>query len=67
MDARNALQAFLDDREIKPAVFARQLNYDKGNFHRLLKPDGHKPSLELAVAIERATEGVVPATAWAES
>lgn len=67
MDPKQLLRDYLSSREIAPAVFARQLGYDKGNFHRLLNSDDAWPSLELAFQIDRQTGGAVPVAAWAEA
>ena len=48
------------------AEFARRIEYDKGNLHRLLS-GSHRPSLDLAFKIESETGGAVPASAWAEA
>jgi hypothetical protein len=65
MDARKALVRHLTDKKIAPGTFARSISYDRSNFHKLLNNPDAKPSLGLAVQIERATDGAVPATAWA--
>lgn len=44
---------------------ARRCSYNRGNFHRLLKGK-FRPSLDLAVRIERETGGAIPASAWTE-
>ena len=67
MNPKALLRSFLDAHEIKPAEFARRLDYDKGNFHRLLNSDEAWPSLELAYRIDRETGGAVPVAAWAEA
>lgn len=67
MDPKAALKQYLVDNEIKPAEFARLIEYDRGNFHNLLKPDTFWPSLELALRIDRATAGKIPMSAWAEA
>jgi len=67
MDPKQLLRDYLRGREIAPAVFARQLDYDKGNFHRLLNSDDAWPSLELAFLIDQETGGAVPMAAWAEA
>jgi hypothetical protein len=67
MDARLKLQSFLKERGIKPGSFARSIDYDRANFHRLLNKDGTRPSLELAVKIERGTGGEILASSWAEA
>lgn len=67
MDPKQLLRDYLSKCEITPAAFARQLDYDKGNFHRLLNSDDAWPSLELAFLIDRETGGNVPVAAWAEA
>lgn len=66
MAPQDALQKWLKDREISAAEFARRLEYDRSNFHNMLKGNIW-PSLELALKIERETEGQVPMQAWAEA
>lgn len=66
MDPKEALRAYLDSSKRRPAEFARAVSCDKGNFHRLLNGDGW-PSLELALRIERETDGAVPMSRWAEA
>jgi plasmid maintenance system antidote protein VapI len=65
MDARQALKDFLAKADLKPAQFARTIEYDRSNFHRLLNDNAAMPSLPLAVKIEQQTGGAVPASAWA--
>lgn len=66
MNPKHALKRWLDANEIKPGTFARRLGYDRGNFHRLLKPDSAVwPSLELALKIEQQTQSAIPMSAWA--
>lgn len=67
MTARERLRAYLELRQLKPAQFARDIEYDKSNFHRLLTNPDAMPSLDLATKIERKTDGLVPATSWAEA
>ena len=67
MDPKQLLADYLAREEIKPAEFARRLNYDKGNFHRLLNSDDFWPSLDLAFRIDRETSGAVPMSAWARA
>jgi hypothetical protein len=67
MNPKAQLRSYLDAHDIKPAEFARRIDYDKGNFHRLLNSDDAWPSLELAYRIDQATSGTVPVAAWAEA
>jgi hypothetical protein len=68
MDPKASLRAYLDKAEIKPAVFARAIGYDRGNFHRLLHTeDSFWPSLEVALRIEQETSGAVPMSLWAQA
>lgn len=60
------IKAYLAARSIKPADFARRIGCDRSNFHRIVKGDA-KPSLALAVAIERETAGVIPVARWVEA
>lgn len=64
MPPHEALRAWLDAENIKPGAFARSIEYDRGNFHRLLKGD-FKPSLELAHKIEQETRGEIRMSLWA--
>jgi plasmid maintenance system antidote protein VapI len=66
MAPNDTLKGWLSDRNIKPAEFARRVEYDRSNFHRLLNGNLW-PSLELALRIERETEGALPMSAWAEA
>jgi hypothetical protein len=67
MDPKQLLRDFLATKEIKPAEFARLIEYDKGNFHRLLNSDDIWPTLDLAFRIDRETQGAVPMASWAEA
>ncbi len=67
MDPKQLLRDFLEAQKITPAEFARRLDYDKGNFHRLLNSEGIWPSLDLAFSIDRETQGAVPMASWAQA
>ena len=67
MSPRQLLRDYLTAQEITPAEFARRIEYDKGNFHRLLNSDEIWPTLDLAFRIERETQGAVPISSWAEA
>lgn len=66
MAPNERLQAWLNASSVKPAEFARRIDYDRGNFHKLLKGK-FKPSLDLAHKIERETNAAIPMSAWAEA
>lgn len=66
MDPRAALETWLTDRQITQADFARRIEYDRGNFNKILA-GALWPSLELALRIEKATNGSIPMSAWAEA
>lgn len=66
MSTHNRLKSWLEAASISQAELARRLEYDKGNMHRVL--NGRlRPTLDLAFKIERETDGVIPASAWAEA
>lgn len=67
MDPKQLLRDFLAAEEITPAEFARRVDYDKGNFHRLLNSDDIWPTLDLAFRIDQQTQGAVPMASWAEA
>ena len=67
MDPKKLLRDYLSNNGIKAAEFARRLDYDKGNFHRLLNDTDTWPTLDLAFRIEQETQGEVPMSAWAEA
>lgn len=67
MSPKQLLRDYLDQHEIKPAEFARRIDYDKGNFHRLLNSDSVWPTLDLAHRIEKETSGAIPIGSWAEA
>lgn len=57
------IKAYLAEHDISQAEFARRIGCDRSNFHRIMNgPD--KPTLKLAVAIERETAGVITASSW---
>ena len=66
MGPHSALKSWLKRQGIKPGTFAGRIEYDRGNFHRLLKGE-FNPSLQLAARIERETAGEVPMSIWAEA
>jgi transcriptional regulator with XRE-family HTH domain len=57
------LAAYLSDQNTSQKAFAVRLGVDPSIVSRLVK-DLMRPSLELAVKIERETGGAVPATSW---
>jgi hypothetical protein len=67
MDPKKLLRDFLASQEIRAAEFARRIDYDKGNFHRLLNDTETWPTLDLAFRIDRETQGAVPMSSWAEA
>ena len=66
MDPQKALETWLEDRKITQADFARRIEYDRGNFNKILS-GALWPTLELALKIEKATNGSIPMSAWAEA
>ena len=58
-----ALATHLSDQKISQRAFAVRLGVDPSIVSRLVN-DLMRPSLELAVQIERETGGAVPATSW---
>lgn len=57
------LASHLSDQKISQKAFAVRLGVDASIVSRLVN-NGMRPSLELAVQIERETGGAVPATSW---
>lgn len=57
------LDAYLTENGIRQADFAATLGVAQATVSRLAK-NAMRPSLELAVAIERATGGMIAATSW---
>jgi hypothetical protein len=66
MAPNEALLAWLGEQEIPAAEFARRIDYDRSNFHHILK-GRLKPTLQLAHRIEQETAGRIPMSAWAEA
>lgn len=66
MNPNKLLETWLADRNITQAEFARRIEYDRGNFNKILAGTLW-PSLELALRIEKATNGSIPMSAWAEA
>jgi len=66
MAPNERLKAWLSASTVKPAEFARRIEYDRSNFHNLLKGN-FRPSLALAQKIEAETNGAIPMSAWAEA
>lgn len=58
------LSAFLTEHGKTQREFAAEVGVDPSIVSRLIKRT-MKPSLDLAVAIERATAGEIPAASWA--
>lgn len=52
--------------EITQAELARRIGHDRSNFNRIVNGSA-KPTLDVAVAIERETAGAVPASSWVEA
>lgn len=59
------LQTYLASRDLKQAEFAALVGATQATISRLAKGTA-KPSLDLAIAIERITKGKVPADSWVE-
>lgn len=59
----NTLATYLYERRIRQADFANKLRIAQATVSRLVR-GSTRPSLELAVQIERETGGAVPATSW---
>ena len=57
------LKAYLVETGTKQAALARQIGVTNGYMSLLVK-ELRAPSLKIAVAIERITEGRVPASVW---
>lgn len=54
---------YLKTEGVKQETLAERLGVTQGTISRL-KCDAAKPSLELAVQIERITNGAVPVSSW---
>lgn len=59
----STLFAYLDSNKIRQADFAERVGTTQGLISRLVGGRA-KPSLDLAVRIQRATDGQVRADAW---
>ena len=66
MSTHHRLKAWIDQTGQSVNEFARRVEYDHSNMHKLVK-GAIRPSLELAFRIERATEGVIPAASWVDA
>lgn len=62
----NKLDIWLKDNGIKGPGFAKSLGLAPSTIWRL-RHDKTTPDLPTAVAIERATDGAVPAACWVEA
>jgi transcriptional regulator with XRE-family HTH domain len=58
-----ALGRWLRDRGISQDAFAARVGATQSQISRIVRGD-RGPGIELAVAIERATDGAVPVTSW---
>lgn len=58
------LRSYLDAAEIKQTDFAAAVGVTDGTISRLLGKQ-FRPGLDLALAIEKATNGKVPMSEWA--
>lgn len=65
MTTHNRLKSWIETNGQSVNEFARRVEYDHSNMHKLVK-GVIRPSLDLAFRIERATDGAVPAAAWVE-
>lgn len=63
MEPHKRLRSWLDAAKISQAELARRCGYDRGNFNRVLHGT-LRPSIDLAVVIERETGGAIPVEAW---
>lgn len=57
------LKKWIEAANIRNAEAARRVGYDRSNFHRIIAGTA-KPTMELAAAIDKMTDGAVPMTAW---
>lgn len=58
------LRKYLDQSRQSQDAFAERVGVTQGRIAQLINDDGARPSLSLAMAIERETSGVVPAKSW---
>jgi hypothetical protein len=63
MDPPNPLAAYLAKTNTSYAEFARVVGADRARIQRCAKGE-RRPGLDLALAIEEATQGAVPASYW---
>lgn len=63
MEPRGRLRKFLDRNNLTSRAFARTAGLLEANVSRYLSGD-RVPGLAAAVAIERATKGLVKSSAW---
>lgn len=61
--AMERLRAYLCENDVRQADFAAQVGTTQATISRLLN-GVVRPGLDLAVAIEAATQGQVPVAAW---
>lgn len=64
MEPNERLKSWIAAAKISNAEMARRVQYDKANFHRILNGD-LRPTIDLALRIERETGGTIPMAAWA--
>ena len=60
----NQLQAYLDASGVKPSELAAKVGTSRGYISDLANGKRARPGLTVAAAIERATDGAVPASGW---
>lgn len=60
---KKLLSSYLSRCELSYAAFARLVGADRARIQRCAKGD-RSPGLPLALAIEQATGGAVPASSW---
>ena len=58
------LKSFLERREMRPSELAAAVGTSRGYIHDILTRR-RRPGLSVAAAIERVTDGEVPASTWA--
>ena len=63
MSNHQTLSEWLAAQGVSRAEFARRCEYDPSNLTKLLKGK-FRPSIDVAVRIERVTEGAVPVAGW---
>jgi len=66
METYIRLQNWLDANGVRQSALADRCGYDRGNFNRILRGTA-KPTLHLAAAIERETNGVICAIDWVQA